>query len=144
MKKKIVATFLMILMLFAFSVSAFALPEPSSAHYPRGGMLTLSTAKEMNNTYAFKATGKADSKALLNINNAYADTCGTVVTIQMFIVNKWGNWIAFGAPETLVLDCEPSSHEFQFTIRPRRQFCIVISSYGVNGSCIIPYQVTTR
>lgn len=143
MKKRLISSLLAVLILFSLTSSALALPEPRNAHYPRGGKLTLSPVKETNNTYAFKATGKSHSKAVLQINGAYADIGGTVVSIQMFVVNKWGNWIAFGAPETLVLDYEPSSHEFQFPIRARKQFCIQVSAYGISGYCEIPYQIIT-
>jgi hypothetical protein len=144
MNKKPFISMLLTIMLLAIAVSAFALPKPKSAHYPRGGLLTLSPAKEKNNTYAFKPTGKADGKATFSINGAYAHNDGTLVMIQLFVVNKWGNWIAFGPPETLVVNSESSNHEVRFTIRQNKPFCFIVSSYGINGVCVIPYYVTTN
>ena len=144
MNRKIAISVLLAILLFSLATSASALPKPKSAHYPRGGMLTLSPDKEKNNTYAFKPSGKADGKALLNINGAYAHTDGTTVMIQLFVVNKWGNWIAFGPPEKLVVDSASSDHTYRFTIRQNKPFCFVMSSCGIDGVCVIPYVVTTN
>lgn len=144
MSKKIFTSMLITIMLLTITASAFALPKQKSAFYPRGGTITLSPAKEKNNTYAFKPQRKTDGRVLFTINGAYAHSNGTVVMIQMFVVNKWGNWIAFGAPETLVVNREPSCHEFRFTIRSNTPFCIVISSYGIDGTCVLPYYVVTN
>lgn len=141
--KKIRIVSIITLLALLLASTAFALPDPDTAHYPRGGKLTLSSSKETNNTYAFKATGKHDTRVSLQINEAYADVCGTAVTVQMFIINEWGNWIAFGQPETILLCCVPTSHELSFTIREKQPFCIQVSSYGAEGKCVIPYQVTT-
>lgn len=143
MKKKMITGALLLVVLFTVSVSAYALPEPWTAHYPRGGMLTLSPADQVNNTFAFKASGKTDTRVQLHINGAHTNMCGTVVNVQMFVVNEWGNWIAFGAPKTIALSCEPVSQTMNFTIRSMTHFCIVVSAYGAAGDCVIPYNIST-
>lgn len=137
-------TLLLTLLMIALTISALALPEPKTAHYPRGSTLYLSKDTETNNTYAFKANGKSDGRAVVSFNNAYSDACDTIVTVQMFVTNKWGNWIAFGSPKTITLSCVPSSEDLSFTIRAKKEFCIKISAYGAEGDCVIPYQVTTK
>lgn len=142
MKKNITAVALLLIML-STTICAYALPEPKTAHYPRGGMLTLTPSSESTNTYAFKADGKSHNKLRLSLNNAYSEVCGTTITIQIFVVNKWGNWVAFGEARNLTLSCTPDAYEAVFVIREKKPFCIVISSYGVEGECIIPYVVGT-
>lgn len=143
MKTKFFSALMIMALLFTFSTPAFALPTPCKAHYPRGGTLSLSPSKKSNNTYAFKASGRAHDRVHLQLIDAFAESCGTTVTIQVFVVNKWGNWIAFGEPEIVELCCMPTSYDLYFPIRARKEFCIVISSYGVTGRCVIPYLVST-
>lgn len=143
MKNRVLVCVLLVLMLFTTATNAYALPEPGTAHYPRGGQLTLSSSKQTNNSYAFKPMGKTDNRLRLSIQNAYAETSGSSVTIQMFIINEWGNWIQWGAPETIFLDNTPKSFDFYYTIREKQPFCIVVRSYGTTGRCVIPYEVST-
>ena len=143
MKTKIFSAALIMVLLFTFAGSAFALPRPCKAHYPRGGTLTLSPAKEANNTYAFKASGRAHNRVHLQIIGAYAESCDTTVSIQMFVVNRWRNWIAFGEPKVITLNCTPTTYDLYFPIRARKEFCIVVTSYGISGQCVIPYVVST-
>ncbi len=140
--KRITAIALLITLMLT-AATAFALPKPRTAHYPRGGRLTLSPLDQINNTYAFKATGKTDGRVQLHISNAYSDAPDTEVFVQMFVVNRWGNWVAFGSPQVITVGREPSSHDLYFTIRPRKPFCIVVSAYGVLGNVVIPYLIVT-
>ena len=107
-------------------------------------MLTLSPWQETNNTFAFKANGKSHGLLTLSINDAFTDEGSAAVTNKLFVVNKWGNWVQFGNPKSLVLSNEPSSHEYNFPIRQGKAFCVVLSAYGASGNCHIPYQVVTR
>lgn len=143
MIKKLIVSITMALIVFSLTTSALALPEPYTAHYPRGGMLTLSSSDEVNNTFAFKASGRTDRRVQFHVNGAYSNACGTVVNVQMYVVNEWGNWIAFGATKTLTLDCVPMSQTLSFPIRAMMQFCIIISAYGTAGDCVIPYNIST-
>jgi hypothetical protein len=131
------------LILSILATTAFALPKPRTAHYPRGGMFTLSSTKETTNSYAFKATCRSDSRVHLQIRNAYAEQDEASVSFQIFVVNRWGNWVAFGAPEIITIGSESSSYDLYFTIRARKAFCIVVSAYGMEDRCVIPYHVTT-
>lgn len=142
--KKTISAFLSLFLIAAMCTSAFALPNPKTAYYPRGGALKLYSSKQMNNTYAFKPAGKADTKLVLTLDNAYAATCGSRVSIQLFIVNKWGNWIAFGPAQTLELMCQPTSKTYTLPIREGKEFCIVITAIGESVECEIPYRVETR
>lgn len=144
MTKKILTALILLMLVFLAITPAYALPKPRSAHYPRGGRLTLSPMKQSTNTFAFRASGKTDRQVILQINNAYAMADDTAVTIQMFVVNKWGNWIAFGSPQVVNLHEEPASFTLYFTIRPRKPFCIVVSSYGTTENIVIPYVVITH
>lgn len=144
MKRKLVICAMVCSILLAMAVNAYALPKPRTAHYPRGGMLTLSPGNEKNNTYAFRADGRADTKAQLQILGGYTDGGETMVTIQAFVVNKWGNWIAFGTPKTVALSAESLTETLTFPIRAKKAFCFVVSAYGATGECVIPYLVTTR
>lgn len=141
--KKTCAVALTMILLLSVAMSAFALPNPKSAHYPRGGNVTLSPLNESTNTYAFKADGKTHNKVCLHLANAYADHCGTEVTIQVFVVNKWGNWIAFGDPQSVALGCTPASYDVMFPIREGKPFCFVMSSYGAPDKVFLPYIVDT-
>jgi hypothetical protein len=141
--KKIILTLIMALLIFSICTAAFALPNPYTAHYPKAGMLTLSPSKKTNNTFAFKASRWTDTRVQLHISGAYTDACKTEISIQMFVINKWGNWIAFGNPQLITLNCFPLTQNLYFPIRERRQFCIVVSVLGVESSCVIPYQITT-
>lgn len=141
--KKISITLVMVMIIVSLAVGAYALPSPDTAHYPRGGTITLSPSSESTNTYAFQASGKSHNKVRLSMSNAYAEECGTAISIQVFVVNKWGNWIAFGDPRIVTLTCTPDAYEEVFTIRAKKEFCIVISAYGTGGDCEIPYTVAT-
>lgn len=143
MKKKMNNCLLMILAMLMFIGTAYALPASKSAHYPRTGSLSLSTDKQTSNTYAFKALGKTDNKVRLAITDAITDDCDVAVSVQMYVVNKWGNWIAFGNAQTIQLNCQESSHELTFTIREKKEFCIVVTTTGLDGTCTIPYTVST-
>lgn len=143
MKRKMINCLLLILVVTAFVSSAYALPAPKSAHYPRTGSLSLSADKQTTNTYAFKALSKTDNRVRLSIVDAVANDCGTPVSIQIYVVNKWGNWIAFGNAQTIKLDCQESSYELTFTIREKKEFCIVVTTTGLDGTCTIPYTVST-
>lgn len=141
--KGIITLALTLLIVLCVTLPAYALPEPTTAHYPRGGQITISPSNESTNTYAFKADGKTDNKIRISMDGAYAEECGTMIYIQVFVVNKWGNWIAFGEPRTLTLSCTPDSYEEIFIIREKKPFCIVISSYGISGECVLPYKVAS-
>lgn len=142
--KKTTVLLLTLLLTVSICASAFALPLASSAHYPRSGLITMDSLRQTNNTYAFKANGKTHNNLLLCIEDAYAKDCGTKVSIQVFIVNKWGNWIAFGPPKTIELSCQPTSTALSFPLRAGTPFCVVMTSYGNQGDCVIPYRVETR
>lgn len=141
--KKAMTCILVAVMVLMMTAGAYALPKPKTAHYPRGGLLTLSSVSCTNNTYAFKATGRNDGKVHLQFANAYADQCDTSVSVQIFVVNKWGNWIAFGNPKTITLACTPEDYELYFPIRAGKEFCVTISAYGITGNATLPYTVST-
>lgn len=141
--KKIISAITLAIILMSTAFSAYALPSPKTAHYPRSGMVSLSPSNKSTNTYAFKADSKTDSKLLLRLNDAYAEECQATIKMQVFVVNKWGNWIAFGEPRYLELSCTPESYEEVFVIREKKPFCLVISAPGTSGECVIPYDVQT-
>lgn len=104
--KKTLFILLIAILLCCHVTASFALPAPESAHYPRCGELTLSSQTEINNTYAFRATGKNDSSVVFEVQGGYAQEDSTAVSVQMFVINRWGNWVAFGKPKTLILNTE--------------------------------------
>lgn len=86
--KKTLFILLIAILLCCHVTASFALPAPESAHYPRCGELTLSSQTEINNTYAFRATGKNDSSVIFEVQGGYAQEDGTAVSVQMFVINR--------------------------------------------------------
>ena len=142
--KKTLFILLIAILLCCHVTASFALPAPESAHYPRCGELTLSSQTEINNTYAFRAPVKNDSSVVFEVQGGYAQEDGTAVSVQMFVINRWGNWVAFGKPKTLILNAEATTATLRFPIRVCKPFCIVVSSFGYAEDIVIPYRVYTK